>query len=109
MLLVICFALQVFSPLRLNTDAISYLSMADSAAHGGGLLDNGQKTVFPPGYPALLSVLLRIGLAHSWSIVALSLVFLLAGLKALYFVLVREFFDQNTVVFISVFPWVVSP
>jgi hypothetical protein len=65
LLLAICFGLQVFSPLRLNYDAIVLLSMADSATHGYSFLDDGQQTVFPPGYPALLAVLVRVGLAHS--------------------------------------------
>jgi hypothetical protein len=29
--------------------------MAESAAHGGGFLDDGEKSVFPPGYPAMLA------------------------------------------------------
>jgi hypothetical protein len=40
--------------------------MAESAAHGGGFLDDGEKSVFPPGYPAMLAFLLRLGLAHPW-------------------------------------------
>ena len=100
MLLAICFVLQVFSPLRLNTDAIVLLSMGESAAHGGGFLDSGQKSVFPPGYPALLAVLLRVGLAHPWVIVGLNVVFLSAGLFAAYFLLIREFFEDKAVVLI---------
>src|SRR5690242_17716637 len=65
------FLLQVFSPLRLNNDAIVLLSMGESAAHGGGFSDGGLKAVFPPGYPALLAALLRVGLAHPWVIVGL--------------------------------------
>ena len=89
-LLAICFLLQIFSPLRLNTDAITLLSMADSASHGAGFLEDGKKTVFPPGYPALMAVLLRLGLAHSWVIIALNLVLLAVALYATYDVL-REF------------------
>jgi hypothetical protein len=40
--------------------------MAESAAHGGGFLDDGEKSVFPPGHPAMLAFLLRLGLAHPW-------------------------------------------
>ena len=69
LVLAFCFVLQVVSPLRLNTDAIVLLSMGESGAHGGGFLDDGLKTAFPPGYPALLALLLSLGLAHSSSVV----------------------------------------
>jgi len=98
LLLAICFALQVFSPLRLNTDAIVLLSMGESAAHGGGFLDSEQKTVFPPGYPTLLAVLLRLGLAHPWVIVGLNVVFLSVGLFAAYSLLIRQFFEDRALV-----------
>ena len=100
LLLGICYLLQVFSPLRLNTDAIAILSMGESAAHGGGFLDSGQKTVFPPGYPALLAVLLTLGLAHPWVIVGLNVVFLTVGLYAVNSLLIREFFEDRAVVLI---------
>jgi hypothetical protein len=98
LLLAICFVLQIFSPLRLNTDAIVLLSMGDSAAHGCGFLDGGQKTVFPPGYPALLAMLLRLGFAHPWVIVCLNAVFLSVGLFAAYSLLIQQFFADKTVV-----------
>jgi hypothetical protein len=74
--------------------------MGESAAHGGGFLDSGQKTVFPPGYAALLAVLLRVGLAHPWVIVGLNVVFLSAGLFAAHSLLIREFFEDKAVVLI---------
>src|SRR6516164_8447029 len=95
--LAICFLLQVRSPLRLNNDAITLLSMGESAARGAGFLDGGQRTVFPPGYPAVLAFLLKVGLAHPWVIISLNLVFLAVGLLAAYSVLVREFFADKTV------------
>ena len=98
LLLAICFVLQIFSPLRLNKDAIVLLSMGESAAHGGGFLDSGQKTVFPPGYPALLAILLRLGLAHPWVIVCLNIVFLSVGLFAAYLLLIRQFFADKALV-----------
>jgi hypothetical protein len=64
--LAIGFWLQIFTPLRLTTDAVTLLSMGESAVHGGGFLDDGKKSVFPPGYPAMLAFLLRLGLAHPW-------------------------------------------
>jgi hypothetical protein len=74
--------------------------MGESAAHGGDFLDGGHKTVFPPGYPALLAVLLRLSFAHPWVIVGLNLVFLSAGLIATYSLLIREFFEDKSEVLI---------
>lgn len=97
-LLAICFLLQVFSPLRLNNDAITLLSMGESAAHGGGFLNDGQKTFLPSGYPALLAVLLKVGFAHPLVIVGLNMVFLSVGLFGAYCVLSREFFEDRALV-----------
>jgi hypothetical protein len=92
------FVFQAFSPLRLNTDAVVLLSMGESAAHGHGFLNNGQKTVFPRGYPALLAVLMRTGLAHPWAIIGMNIVFLSVGLFATYSLLTRESIENKTVV-----------
>ena len=97
-ILAIGFLLQIFTPLRLNTDAVTLLSMAESAAHGDGFLDDGAKSVFPPGYPAMLAVLLKLGLAHPWVIVGLNMVFLSLGLLAVFFLLSQEFFADRAVV-----------
>ena len=96
--LAICFLLQVRSPLRLNNDAITLLSMGEAAARGAGFVDGGQRTVFPPGYPAVLALLLKLGFAHPWVIISLNLIFLAVGLFAAYSVLVREFFEDKSVV-----------
>jgi len=42
-ILAIAFLLQIFTPLRLNTDPVTLLSMAESAAHVGGFLDDEAK------------------------------------------------------------------
>jgi hypothetical protein len=89
------YALQVFSPIRLCYDATVLLSMGESAAYGGGFLDHGVKTVFPPGYPAALAVLLRMGLGHPSAIIGLNLVLLVVGLLGTYRVLRDGFFDSQ--------------
>ncbi len=100
-LLAFCFVIQVFSPLRLNTDAIVLLSMGESAAHGNGFVgDSGQTTVFPPGYPALLAVMLKLGLAHSWAIIGLNIVLLSVGIFATSLLLTCDFFTNKTTVII---------
>lgn len=71
--------------------------MGESAAQGAGFLDSGQKTVFPPGYPALLAMLLRLDLAHPWVIVGLNFVFLSMGLFAAHSLLIRQFFEDRVV------------
>jgi len=89
LLIALCLAhvLQLFGPLRLNTDAIVLLSMALSNFQGHGLLDEGAQTVFPPGYPWLVSVLLKADMASSTSLVLLNLTFLAIGLASLLYVL----------------------
>jgi hypothetical protein len=71
--------------------------MADSAAHGKGFLNQGQKTPFPPGYPAVLALMLKAGVAHSWTIIGLNLLCLGAGVYAVYELLVRQFNETETV------------
>jgi hypothetical protein len=97
LLLILCYALQTFSPLRLNTDAVILLSMADSAAHGKGLLDNGQSTVHPPGYPIMIAGLLKFGMGRSFAIICLNLFFLIGGLFATYQLTSRRFLESRMV------------
>jgi hypothetical protein len=70
------------------------LSEADSAAHNGGFLFHGRITLYPPGYPALLAFLLRMGIAHTWVIVAMNAAFyLLLGLFAVRYIVTLTFFQ----------------
>jgi hypothetical protein len=87
LLLVSClYVVQLASPLRLNTDAMTYLSLAASAADGHGFVD-GPKTVrFPPGYPAIIALSDKAGVVSPALLVAINLLFL--GLAALCTVLI---------------------
>jgi hypothetical protein len=85
--LVAAYFLQVVTPLRLHFDSIVLLSSAETAARGGGFLFHGQPTVFPPGYPALLALLMRLHIAYVWVLISINIVFLLIGLLALRFLL----------------------
>jgi hypothetical protein len=80
-LLVVCllYVVQLWSPLRLTGDSIELLSMASSAADGHGFLDHGRKTHYPPGYPAMVVCLDRVGVARAWSLVGLNALFLFVG------------------------------
>ena len=85
------YAVQAATPLRLHPDNVPLLAIAESAAHGTGFLFRGQPTVFPPGYPAVVAVLFRLGLAHSWELIAFNLFGLAGGFLALRYILARRF------------------
>lgn len=70
------------TPLRLHNDTIVFINMAESAVRGGGFLEHGQTTHFPPGYPAMLAALMKLGIFHVWSAIALNFAFLALGLWA---------------------------
>lgn len=78
--------LQTFSPLRLNTDSIAYLSLAASAVDGHGFLYAGSSTHFPHGYPALIALLDCLGLACSWSFIGLNCLFIACALWSCFLV-----------------------
>jgi hypothetical protein len=109
--LALVFVLQVFSPIRLNTDAIVLLSIGESAAEGLGSLDHGAKTVFPPGYPAVLAALIKLGLAHSAVLIGLNLSSLAVGLFFAYMVIRRTFpcspATTLNIILLSLLSWVV--
>jgi len=75
---------QLWTPLRLNGDSVVLLSIASSAADGHGYLDHGTKTHYPPGYPAMVVGLERIGAAHSWGLVGLNAFFMVLGFASAY-------------------------
>src|SRR5579862_4317463 len=82
---------QMVTPLRLDADTVVLLSVADSVAHGGGFLIHGRPTVFPPGYPAFVALLQRLGFAHNWVFVGFNVLSLFVGLWAVSHVLRRMF------------------
>lgn len=95
LVLVAIYFLQAATPLRLHPDTVVFLMVAEAAEHGGGFLYHGQPTVFPPGYPALLALLIRLHLAYVWVIVCLSVVFLATGLVALRYLIESEGFGEH--------------
>ena len=72
-LIACCYALHVFTPLRLTPDSVAFLQMADSAAKGSGFLIHGRPSYFPVGYPAIVSVLVRLNLTHPGFLIAINL------------------------------------
>jgi len=90
---VVCliYAAQVLTPLRLDHDSIVLLSMAASASDGHGFLDHGSKTHYPPGYPAIVVGLERLGVARSWGFVGLNAISLFVGFAAAGYVALSYF------------------
>ena len=89
------YLLQMFSPLRLNSDSITFLSVAVSAADGEGFVWKGELTRYPLGYLILLVGLDRVGLGASWAFVGLNCLFLGLGVFASYFIYIQVFkFDR---------------
>src|SRR5437899_7339924 len=94
--------LQAATPLRLHPDAVVLLSVAETVDHGGGYLYHGRTTVFPPGYPSLLALLIRLHLAHVWVIVSLNVLFVLIGLLVCGHLFQRMGFSRSFVLGVCV-------
>jgi len=97
---VLCLAylIQLASPLRLNTDATSFLTLAASALDGQGFVIDGRPTHFPVGYPLMLVALERSGLACSASIIGINLLMLALGCAGTAYLLRRSFHLQTNVI-----------
>lgn len=88
----VLYLLQIVSPLRLTSDAIVYLSMAESALGGDGFTYHGLLTHYPPGYPALIALLTYFGIGSSLFFIGLNLIFLTIG-HALAFYICIEYYN----------------
>jgi len=98
------YSLQLITPLRLQFDSIILLSTAETALHGGGLLFHGKPTVFPPGYPVLVALLMKLRVAYLWVLVGINILSLLIGLLALRHVLYPAFLEKrSSVVIVAIF------
>src|ERR1700732_1674097 len=84
MMLVVLHTIQIRSPLRLNTDAVRVLAMAVSADEGHGFLVDGKTDVLPPGYPAFVCGLMKLGLGDAFWINAADLLATLAACGLFY-------------------------
>lgn len=70
------YILQAFTPLRLTSDGIAYLSFADSALQGQGLQAIAQNRFsFPKGYPVFLFGMMKTGIFSSATLVISNLIF----------------------------------
>jgi len=107
----VVYLLQLFSPLRLTTDSVVLLSMAESFLNGHGFLYKGLPTHFPSGYPALLAFLDFIGFGFSWAFIAANLVFLSIGNGIVYYISITKMgFNKNYsyfIIIIILLSWVI--
>lgn len=83
-LVAIPYLLSLASPLRLQPDSVTYLSLA------AGLPSPAHHQGYPPGYPAMLNALEHLGLGTPWGFVGANLILLAAGLAAAYVLCRRE-------------------
>jgi hypothetical protein len=102
---VLCLAylIQLASPLRLNTDATSFLTLASSFLDGQGFVIDGRPTHFPVGYPLMVVALERSGLACSASIIGINLLMLALACASTAYLLRRSFqLQTDVIVFIGI-------
>ena len=78
--LAVAYALQIVSPLRLNTDSTRFLTYAASIADGQGLRGHPSSRSFPPAFPLVVAGLDRLGLANAATLVGLQIACLFLGL-----------------------------
>jgi hypothetical protein len=91
LLVSLVYLVQIASPLRLVGDGVDYLLQASSAADGNGFRVHGEQSMRPPGYPALIFLLVKAGIGKSWAIVALNCLLLGIGCWSSYYVLRSAF------------------
>ena len=90
------YTMQVFTPLRLTTDGISYLSFADSAVRANGLTTiNKTYFLLPKGYPIFLFAMMRMGVFSSAALVASNLIFLWLALAFSFQTLTALAFERE--------------
>jgi hypothetical protein len=80
------YLLQVFSPLRLNHDAVRLLHIAKAAHETGSYLVDGRAEEFPPGYPTVVRLLLTAGLGRTVWLNSFNLLCLGASLIGWYWI-----------------------
>jgi hypothetical protein len=93
--LAVAYIVQAATPLRIEDDSTEYLVIAAWIADGHGIPSDA---AFPPGLPFMLASLDSLGIARSWAITLLNLVFLGIGLGATAHILRRGLgYSRNAV------------
>lgn len=105
-LLVVLFlihAIQIWGPLRLNTDAEHFLSYATLAADSAQSFPLASSPPHPPGYATMIAVLDRAGLGSTPVLVLVNLAFIAVGVVAAYGVAARGFgFNEHGALIVCV-------
>lgn len=83
--------LQVFTPLRLTTDSLYYLTVADSAALGNKFHPGAQ----PIGYPVFLFLLMKAGFFSSATMILANCIFFATGLFLTFHTLISLGFERS--------------
>ncbi len=78
----LAYLVQLPTPVRLHNDTIVFVNMAESAVSGRGFLHHGTAGHYALGYPAIVALMLKLGIFHVWTALALNFLFLGLGLWA---------------------------
>jgi hypothetical protein len=93
---VLLYLVQVFTPLRLTSDGINYLSLADSAATKGVIVAFRQPNFpFPKGYPLFVYLLMAAGIFSSATLVITNLLLFGLGLAFSFRTLITLGFQRS--------------
>ena len=109
------YAIQAPRPLHLTPDSVCYLLTAEVAAQGNGFDCAGCPPrrcaiEYPPGYPALVALLIRADLAGPLSFFVLNTLLLGVGMAAAYGILRLTFLrDSDTALEPESDTWQLSP
>lgn len=90
-LTLILYSIQIFSPLRLRTDPISYFTLAISFSDTGNFFIHDQPSRFPDGYPFLNSIMEKAGISNSGFLIGINILSLLTGFCFLFKILNEHF------------------
>lgn len=94
---IVLYAVQLFTPLRLTTDGIYYLSLADAAKQNLSAALQ-QPFGFPKGYSAFVFLLMKAGLFSAATLVLSNLLLFATGLLLTFRTLIRLGFERNRVI-----------
>jgi hypothetical protein len=101
--------LQSLTPIRLSEDAATYLQMARSAAEGHGFPREYQHLYYyPVGYPALIAGLVKLHVAHPWTLIALNVLWVILAATASWVLFRRSFRFDAVSSGLLVLAWLLS-
>jgi len=102
------YLLQALTPIRLSPDVATYLHMARTASEGSGFHRAGQRTYFPVGYPGMIAGLIKLHLAHPWSLVVLNVLWLMVAAAGCWVLFRRSFRFSASASWLLVVVWLLS-